>query len=276
VNDIQRRIAEGGRLLLFLDYDGTLVRINKAPQNAVLHPARRNFLKRLSQRAFVCIVTGRSLDDVKQLVALENIAYIGNHGLELSWGQKSWVHPQATKSRAALAMLLSRIEKTTACFPRLMIEDKGITASIHFRGMDPTLVPNVQKTVKDAVHQSRRRFLLTEGKKVLEIRPNLDWDKGKGIKKLRRWIPRDDNPIIVYIGDDRTDEDAFQALSRKAVTTRVGRKKDSLARYRIANVDQVWDLLKAMQRSLKSMKSFPPRPPLPRPSAPHELQAMAP
>ena len=119
-------------------------------------------MKRLSQNAFVCIVTGRSLEDIKRLVALENIAYIGNHGLELCWRHKSWVHPQATKNRGALKILLSEIEKTTARFHHLMVEDKGITASLHFRRMAPTLVAIVQKIVKDAVLRSCPRFLLAE------------------------------------------------------------------------------------------------------------------
>jgi len=207
-------------------------------------------LKHLSQNAFVCIVTGRSLDDIKRLVALENIAYIGNHGLEVCWGHKSWVHPQAIKNRGALKILLSEIEKTTAHFHHLMVEDKGITASLHFRRMDPTLIPIVQKIVEDAVHRSCQRFLLAEGKKVLEIRPNLRWDKGKGIRKLQRWVPRGDSPLAVYIGDDQTDEDAFRALNRKAITIHVGCRKDSLARYRMANVDQVWSFLKEIRHSL--------------------------
>jgi trehalose 6-phosphate phosphatase len=250
VNDIQRRIAEGKRLFLFLDYDGTLVPIKKLPQDAILHPARRNLLKHLSTSAFICIVTGRSLDDIRRRVGLENIAYIGNHGLELCWGHKLWIHPQATKNGPALKILLSRIEKTTVGFPHLMIDNKGATASIHFRRMDPTLLPTVQKIVENAVRRSGQRFLLTEGKKVLEIKPNLGWDKGKGIQRLQRWIPYSDSPLIVYIGDDQTDEDAFRALGRRAITIHVGCKKDTLARYRVANVNRVWDFLNKIHCSL--------------------------
>ena len=197
-------------------------------------------------------MTGRSLDDIKRLVALENIAYIGNHGLEVCWGHKSWVHPQAIKDCGALKILLSEIEKKAKRLPRLTIEDKRITASIHFRNMDPTLVPIVQKIVKDAVRRSYPRFILAEGKKVLEIRPNLGSNKGKGIQRFQRWLPHGDSPHIVYIGDDQTDEDAFQVLNQKAITIHVGSKKDSLACYRVANVNQVWDYLKQIHRSLNS------------------------
>lgn len=251
MNNIRRRIAEGGRLLLFLDYDGTLVPIKSLPQKAVLHPARRSLLKRLSQSAFICIVTGRSLGNIKQLVALENLAYIGNHGLEMCWGRKSWVHPQATKNRSALESLLSEIEKATARLPHLLIQDKRITASIHFRGMDPTLVPIVHKLVKDAVLRSYPKFILTEGKKVLEIRPNLHWDKGKGIQRLQRWISHGDAPVTVCIGDDQTDEDIFKVLDRNAITIHVGRKKDTLAQYRMLNVDHVWKFLIKSHRYLR-------------------------
>jgi trehalose-phosphatase len=247
---IQRRIAAGRQLLLFLDYDGTLVPIKKLPQNAVLHPARRDLLKRLSQKAFVCIVTGRSLDDIRRLVALENIAYIGNHGLEQCWNGKLWIHPRAIGNRTALGIILAKIRERTAQFPNLLIEDKGVTASIHFRSMAPNLAPIVRRIVKNTIRRNSSAFKLADGKKVLEIRPDLNWNKGTGIQELRRRFYLRGNPLMVYIGDDRTDEDAFRVLGRSAVTIHVGRRKDTQARYQMAQVDQVWDFLRAIHRLL--------------------------
>ncbi len=247
----ERRIAAGRQPLLFLDYDGTLVPIKQLPQNAVLHPARRDLLKRLSRKAFVCIVTGRSLDDIRRLVALEDIAYIGNHGLERCWNGKSWIHPRAMANRTALVTILAEIRERTAQFPRLRIEDKGVTASIHFRSMVPNLAPIVRKAVKNAIRRNSSAFMLLEGKKVLEIRPDLNWNKGTAIRELRRRMKLRGSPLMVYVGDDRTDEDAFRVLGRSAVTIHVGRRKDTRARYRMTHVDQVWDLLRAIHRLLR-------------------------
>jgi len=242
--------AEAGkRLLLFLDYDGTLVPIRKIPHKAVLTPSRKSILARLSEKAFVCIVTGRSAADIRGLVPLDNIGFIGNHGLELVLGRRSWTHPQAKARRDALKALLSRIEKRTVRFPRIQVENKGVTGSIHLRRTDPALYPIVRKIVAESVAKSRRAFLLTEGKKVFEIRPNVDWNKGRGVLKMSRWIS-DGGSRMMFIGDDRTDEDVFRALARDAVTIHVGRGRDSAARHRLADVDTVWRTLRRLERGL--------------------------
>ncbi|MEN6312414.1 MAG: HAD-IIB family hydrolase, partial [Acidobacteriota bacterium] len=101
------------RLGLFLDYDGTLVPIRKTPELAVLKPSRRRLLERLSRNIFVCIVSGRSLDDIRKLVDLRDIAYIGNHGLEMTYRNLRWTHPHAVRARPVLRETLVRIRRRT-------------------------------------------------------------------------------------------------------------------------------------------------------------------
>jgi len=249
MNARRPRAEAGKRLLLFLDYDGTLVPIRKIPHKAVLPPSRKSILARLSEKAFVCIVTGRSAADIRGLVPLDNIGFIGNHGLELVWGRRSWTHPQAKTRRDALKALLSRIEKRTKRFPRIQVENKGVTGSIHLRRTDPALYPIVRKIVAESAAKSRRPFLVTEGKKVLEIRPNVDWNKGKGVLKMSRWVSGGRSRMM-FIGDDRTDEDVFRALGRNAITIRVGRGRDSSARRRLDDVEAVWRTLRRLRRDL--------------------------
>jgi trehalose 6-phosphate phosphatase len=244
MKDILPKIGPGERLLLFLDYDGTLVPIRRTPERAVLPLRRKRSLKALSKRAFVCIVSGRALADIRRQVGLESLAYIGNHGLEVSWGRRNWIHPRAKKMRPALERLLKRIEDKTSRFPRLLVEHKGVTASVHFRRLDPALIPPLRRIVNDEVCGQARKFIVTEGKKVLEIRPRIDWDKGAGIHKLMSWLPRIKKSLSIYIGDDRTDEDAFRELGRDAITIHVGRRKMTRARHRLTDVDQVWKFLR--------------------------------
>jgi len=243
MREILRMITPGRRLFLFLDYDGTLVPIERTPDRAVLPPRKKSFLEALSERMFVCIVSGRSLADVRRRVGIDGLAYIGNHGLEASWGRRTWVHPLAKKRLPVLGRLLKRIEARTQRFPRLLIENKGVTGSVHFRRLDPALVSPLRRIVADEVRRKPGAFVVTEGKKVLEIRPNLDWDKGVGIQKLMKWLPRESDPLRIFIGDDRTDEDAFRSLGGDSITIHVGARRNSRARYRLADVERVWEFL---------------------------------
>lgn len=246
MKDIIQRIKPGERILLFLDYDGTLVPIKKAPELAILHPLRRRFLKRLSEKAFTCIVSGRSLIEIQKLVGLEGIAYIGNHGLEISCGQKAWVHPEARKMRPILRNALKRIQEMTQDLPGVLIEDKGLTGSIHYRQLPPAFWKPLKEIIQAEVGSRGRELKITEGKRVFEIRPNIKWDKGQGVKKLIRWLSPTETTLRIYIGDDQTDEDAFKTLNRHALTILVGAREDTNARYHLADVEGVWKFLRVL------------------------------
>jgi trehalose 6-phosphate phosphatase len=243
MREILQSIKPSRRLFFFLDYDGTLVPIARTPERAVLNDRRRRILNALGETAFLCIVSGRSLDEVRRLVGLDGLAYIGNHGLETCWGRKTWIHPLARQRMPALGRLLKRIADRTERMPRLLLENKGVTASIHYRRLDSALVPLLKVIVGETVGRKTREFLVTEGKKVLEIRPRVGEDKGTGIRRLMSWLPPGRNDLRIGIGDDRTDEDAFRELGPAAVTIHVGARK-SEARYRLADVDQVWEFLR--------------------------------
>jgi trehalose 6-phosphate phosphatase len=244
MREILRLIEPDRRFLLFLDYNGTLVPIVRTPDRAVLPRRRQRSLASLSQSMFVGIVSGRSLADIRRRVGLEGLAYIGNHGLEAKWGRRSWIHPEAKKKRAILDRLLKRIDARTGRFPRLLIENKGVTGSIHFRRMDAALVPPLRRIVSEEVHRTRGSFVVAEGKKVIEILPNIDWNKGFGIRKVMTWLPREEaSGLRIFIGDDRTDEDAFRMLGGDAITIRVGRGRGTQARFYLPDVERVWKFL---------------------------------
>lgn len=246
---ILQKIERGRRVFLFLDYDGTLIPIKKTPDRAVLHPAKRVFLKRLSERSSLCVVSGRGLSEIRRLVAIDDIAYIGNHGLEISWGQKHWVHPQVIKTRPILREVLRKIRHSTGHFPGILVEDKGATATVHYRLVDPALWSPLKEMVTKQVGWKRQVLKMSEGKRAFEIKPNLPWNKGKGIQKLMGWLDLKERPLLIYLGDDQTDEDAFRivnGIDRSALTVHVGGKEDTRARYRLANVSEVWTFLRAL------------------------------
>jgi trehalose-phosphatase len=249
MKEILQRIERGRRVLIFLDYDGTLIPIKKTPELALLHPAKKGFLRRLGKRAFLGVVSGRALSEIQRLVTIEDIAYIGNHGLEISYRQRCWVHPQAENIGPILMDVLKKIHHSTKNFPGILVEDKGTTVTIHYRLVDPPLWGPLKEIVRKQVGWKRRALRMTEGKRAFEIKPNLPWDKGKGIQELMGWLDLKERPLLIYIGDDQTDEDAFRTINnsdRSALTIHVGRAKDTHARYRLASVNEVWMFLRAL------------------------------
>ena len=128
------------------------------------------------------------------------------------------------------------------------VENKGPTASIHYRSMRKNQKPILKKIVTDEIAASKGLLKWTEGKKVFEIRPNIDWDKGRSIQKLLQWITVSANKVKIYIGDDTTDEDAFQTFGKDDLTIRVGMKKKTHALYSFSGIHAVWKFLTELNR----------------------------
>ena len=238
-------------IALFLDYDGTLVGIRKSPELARLRSGRRAILVRLARLVEVIIVSGRPLEEVRRLVGVTGLVYVGNHGLEIAGDGRVWVHPLAARRARAVTRAAAAIRAGTSGMPGVLVEDKGLTASVHYRAAKRLLHKPVRAIVEDEIRRSRGALVLREGKMVLEIRPRLEWDKGQSVLRLLR-APRRraKGPWPVYIGDDLTDEDAFRALGKRGLTVHVGRRVDTLARYRLDGVDQVWTFLADLVRRL--------------------------
>lgn len=250
---MRQEIKSGKKCLIFLDYDGTLVPIKRRPELAILHPKRRKILKSLGKKFFVSIVSGRSLRETKRLVRIDSLAYIGNHGLEICWRNKYWVHPLAERIRRTIGNVVRQLGIRTGDLQGVFIEDKGLTASVHYRLLAPQGWSKLKKLINEEVRIFKGLLKITKGKRVFELRPNVDWDKGRGVLKLIQWFDLEEAPIKIYIGDDRTDEDAFKALETIGLTILVGQKKDSSALFRLSDVQDVWSFLKSLSSlSLKN------------------------
>ena len=242
-----RPLAADRPLLLFLDYDGTLVPLRNDPREAALSAGRREILRGLSRRTFVCIVSGRSLDDVRARVRLPAVAAIGNHGLEIGFGSLRWRHPEAWAVRGELRRALAGIRRRLPRCPGLLVEDKGLTGSVHVRRVRRDRRPEVEAAVRDEVGRRRPSLMLTKGHCVYDIRPRVAWNKGLGVLRFVAGLEMRGRPLIVYIGDDETDEDAFRVLRGKGLTIRVGGTGPTLARFRLKSVREVWVLLRRME-----------------------------
>ncbi len=249
---IQHRINEwlstSHRLVLLLDYDGTLVQIKKTPSLAVLSKGMRDVLRRIlrHRRISLGLVTGRSISDIKKLVGLKGLFLIANHGLETWLDSKSWVHPGAKRFLPVLDNLFRSLKKRLISVRGVFIEHKQYSLTVHFRNVPAKHVPFVRRRVMEAFAPYSRILRTTVGKKVLEIRPGFSWGKGHAISRVLQLMRLRRKPAIIYIGDDTTDEDAFQLLNKDAATVRVGWNRHTKAKYFVRNIAEVKRLLEAI------------------------------
>ena len=210
------RAAAGGRpLALFLDYDGTLTPIVERPEDAVLAPETREVLRRLAARHPVAIIRGRDLEDVRARVGVEGIHYAGCHGFEIAGPRGNRVHAAAAAAAPQLGAAADMVAHDTRGIPGVQLERKRFTLAVHYRRAPEARVHDVHEAVLRA--QARHPALrVTEGKKVYELQPDVDWDKGRAVLWLIDTLKLED-ALPVYIGDDVTDEDAFRALEHRGV-----------------------------------------------------------
>ncbi|MBP9854334.1 MAG: trehalose-phosphatase [Candidatus Omnitrophica bacterium] len=235
-----------------MDYDGTLAPITQTPDKAVTTIETREILLRLSKhpQCHLSIISGRKLSDLKHMVDIPNLTYVGNHGFEIE-GQTNinFESLVSTQFEEDLAVLKEILTAKLSNLKGLWIEDKGIILTVHFRlATDKTGLLARKVFMKVCQNYlSNRRISFMEGKKVLEIRPPIKWDKGEAalwiLSKWQRQLGK--NQIVsMYIGDDFTDEDAFKILDGIAMTIKVGQAKQSFAHYYLKNQEEVPILLK--------------------------------
>lgn len=197
---------------LFSDVDGTLSRIAPTPEAAVLLPGIRDLLER-ARDAFdlVAAVSGRAAADAARMVDVDSLIYIGNHGMErIEPDGTLHILPAAAAYAEDVRAALDTVERTLSPrFPSLRVERKGVTGSIHLRNVaDPDAAEAaVSRTLQQVAEP--RGLRVTRGKRVVEIRPPVAVDKGRAIEEL---IRERGLRGALYLGDDRTDIDAFAAL----------------------------------------------------------------
>ena len=247
--EVARRLKAARHVLLLSDYDGTLTPIVDRPELADLPAGTRQLLRALAQRHrfTVGIISGRALSDLKQMVGIGSIVYAGNHGLEIEGPGISFINPLAEEMKPVLRVIHQVLSNALHTVRGALVEDKGLSLSVHYRLVEEEEVEEA-KTVFERIlrmpHLSGK-VKITSGKKVHEVRPAVDWDKGKAIKLLMKRYGkggRRSGLLPVYLGDDLTDEDGFGAIERHGdgLTVFVGGESDSTtARYFLRSPDEV-------------------------------------
>lgn len=249
--DRVKHLIENRHVCLFLDYDGTLTPIAQKPEYAFLPAETRELLKTLSKndRCNLTVVSGRALPDIKKIVGLKNITYVGNHGMEIEGTDIHYLHPLPAGYKNDLKQITTALNRVFAGIQGVIIEEKGSSVSVHFRLVDPKNFPLVQEYFDRMIlaYVQKNRVAVCGGKMVFEVRPPLDWNKGKAVLWLleKSHVPiKSQSTLPIYIGDDLTDEDAFTALKSKGVTIVVGQPQESQAQYFLNDTAEVTEFLR--------------------------------
>jgi trehalose-phosphatase len=241
--EIERRIRAREAVSLFLDFDGTLAPIVLDPVHAQLDASVRRAIDRLSRRRTlnVTVISGRALRDLQARIALPYLIYAGNHGFEIKGPGLRFMQPTAGALRPELQDLCGRLVASLRGIAGAQVENKGLTASVHYRQADPKNLAKIEKIVLEAVQNHTARFRVSAGQQVYEILPVADWNKGAAVSWIHSQLGGDP-PFTIYLGDDSTDEAAFRVLAG-AITVKVGEATPTSAQYHVAGPAQVREFL---------------------------------
>lgn len=253
--DLARQL-ESKRPILFLDYDGTLTPIVARPELALLDEAARQTLSALAKHCPVAIVSGRDRADVQRLVGIDGLIYAGSHGFDISGPGLSTEHgaaylPDLTDAETELRCPLNPIRGA-------LLERKKYSLAVHVRGLPPDAAVAVEAAV-DATLSRHTRLRKGTGKMVFELLPRIDWHKGHAVLHILETLRLPAADVLpIYIGDDRTDEDAFAALAGRGVGILVAESpRPTAAYYILRNPDEVHRFLERLSEAVGT-RIFPP------------------
>jgi len=235
-------------LVVFLDYDGTLTPIVERPELAILTPEGRKAISKLSECCLVSIVSGRSRQDVQSKVGLPDLLYAGSHGFDISAPVKtiekycgkesldSLIKQEGTSVEhnhqdlityqvggefiPTLNHLFEELKRQLGDIEGCILENNLFSLSVHYRLIQSEEdLERVRQTVEQLSNEQDGKTKITPGKKVYEIRANYDWNKGKAVMKLLDFCGLNDSQKVfaLFLGDDKTDEDAFKYLKENGL-----------------------------------------------------------
>ncbi|XP_022734179.1 probable trehalose-phosphate phosphatase D [Durio zibethinus] len=265
------RAAKGKKVAVFLDYDGTLSPIVEDPDQAFMSAEMRAAVDEVAKYFPTSIISGRSRDKVEEFVQLDNVYYAGSHGLDIMVPSKAvkscdkkgneGAFQPAKSFLPAIQKISIKLKDKIGAIQGARIEDNRFCISVHYRQVPPEDHETLKEEVKSLV-ENRPEFRLTEGKMVLEVRPSIEWNKGKALNYLldNLGFSNAEEVLPLYIGDDRTDEDAFQVIA-------AGRGKgfpiivssiptETLARYSLRDPSEVLAFLLRLAKWRKSEIAF--------------------
>ncbi len=231
--------AGGKRPAVFLDYDGTLTPIVSHPHDAWIPDSMRQTLRSLAAHMPVAILSGRDLHDVRGRVLVDGIVYAGSHGFDIA-GAGGLRRELGAAYLPVLGEAEMELREALDEIPGAQLERKHFSVAAHYRNVNENDAFRVALAI-DAVAARHRELRRMHGKKVYELLPDMNWNKGKAMLWLLETLGlQSQNALPIYIGDDRTDEDAFRALEKRGVAIVVSDEAQvTAASYTLRNPEEV-------------------------------------
>ncbi len=197
---------------IITDIDGTISKIVLDPYEATISQIMKATLEKLVKKfQLVGIVTGRNVKNAKEMLEVEGLLYIGSHGLEYLKDDEIYIEPEVEEYLPLIQKVAQNIqtEEELCNIKNILFQEKGLCFTVHYRKCeDPE---GTRRKILDAINELEglEKFKITEGRKVVEIRPKIGHDKGTILEKL---LFENALEKVIYLGDDVTDVDAFNKL----------------------------------------------------------------
>ncbi|MDP2719289.1 MAG: trehalose-phosphatase [Dehalococcoidia bacterium] len=245
---LSRALRDRTRILLMLDYDGTLSEIAGTPELAGLPDTMKHTLERLALHRGITtgIISGRSVEELRRKVGIDGLFYSGNHGLEIEGPEFMYVFPVPEELLSIIRRLNGELSRAFEGMQGVLVEDKGLSLSVHYRLVPEHRMDEFSAIFRRAVDklQLTGKIDVRGGKKVFDIRPPVSWNKGNAVEMLIRreaYAGGKGNNLCFYLGDDTTDEDGFQAVNRvRGISIIIGGEKTgSAANYFLRDTSEV-------------------------------------
>jgi trehalose 6-phosphate phosphatase len=248
----------GRRPAVFLDYDGVLTPIVDRPQDAKISSGMREAVRGLAERCTVCVVSGRDRVVVQELMGVDDLVVAGSHGFDIWSPEEGAVqHDAGAGTEELVQQVTERLQAEVEGIEGASVEPKKVSVAVHYR-----LVPDagdrerISRLVDTLLSERPDELKVTPGKMVYELQPKLDWDKGKAVLFLLEALGLDGDDVVpLYLGDDYTDEHAFEALRGRGIGIFVGRADDpevagrtTAAGYGLESTDEVRAFLDTLAR----------------------------
>ncbi len=250
-HEIVNKIEKTNHIFLFLDYDGTLVSFQQRPQDVKTPSEVITILNQLIKHPSytVFVITGRPLQEIKQFLPLKGLSIVGLHGIEIEWENgETYFWKQASTIKTLLKKIKKQAETIFKNQKEIIIEDKTYSLAFHYRLLPENKVQPIIETIESISKKidKENQIQLIYGSKVIELRPQ-GWNKGHAVNLLLHKYSSD-SILPIYIGDDTTDEDAFNQIKKQGITIYVknNERRQTAAEYVVSDPDDVLFFLQSL------------------------------